>query len=90
MEIHYRGMLTVIPKNKKLPIEYSRSINKITYINSKDKLKIILKMSGFSRIKKSLNWIREINLLKSKIVITDLLNKKLKNSLVNNYFYTNK
>lgn len=82
--------LTVIPKNKKLPIEYSRSINKITYINSKDKLKIILKMSGFSRIKKSLNWIREINLLKSKIVITDLLNKKLKNSLVNNYFYTNK
>jgi hypothetical protein len=82
--------LTVIPKNKKLPIEYSRSINKITYVNSKDKLKITIKMSGFSRIKKKLNWIREINLLKSKLVITDLLDKKLKNSLINNYFYTDK
>jgi hypothetical protein len=47
-------------------------------------------MSGFSRIKKKLNWIREINLLKSKLVITDLLDKKLKNSLINNYFYTDK
>jgi hypothetical protein len=82
--------LTIIPKNKKLPIKYSNSINEIAYINSKNKLKIIMKMSGFSRIKKNLNWIREIHLLKSKIIITDLLDKKLKNSSIINYFYTDK
>jgi hypothetical protein len=80
--------LGITPIEKRLPIKYSQSFNKIKCIETKNKLKITINMSGFGRIKKNLKWIRDITFLKKKLILSDTIGGKLNNGYVDSFFYT--
>ena len=80
--------LGITPREKWLPIKYSQSFNNIRCIETQNKLKITLHMTGFSRIKKSFKWTRSITFFKKKLILSDTINGKLNNGCVDSFFYT--
>tara|TARA_B100000767_G_scaffold268025_1_gene287640 strand:- start:525 stop:2273 length:1749 start_codon:yes stop_codon:yes gene_type:complete len=80
--------LGLTPINKVLPFKYSQSFNTVKFKDDKEELRISLIMNGFSRINVGSVWTRNIILRKKKIIINDCIQGKLKNNLINSYFYT--